>query len=174
MLNAPELRWPPSSLPACHFIDNRFVAAADGATLPMTDPPDGTAFASIARGGAADIAAAVEAAQRSRDGVWGRFSPVQRGRALASMPFDDEADALRLANATGYGLVAGVWTRDGGRGLRMARGVRSGRVFVNSYGGGGGVERPFGGVKHSGYGREKGFEAPYGLTTLKTVVLCHG
>jgi aldehyde dehydrogenase (NAD+) len=96
------------------------------------------------------------------------------GPVLAAMLFADEADAIRLANATDYGLVAGVWTRDGGRQLRMARAVRSGQVFVNSYGAGGGVELPFGGVKHSGYGREKGFEALYGFTTVKTVVLKHG
>ena len=96
------------------------------------------------------------------------------GPVLAAMPFDGEADALRLANATDYGLVTGIWTRDGGRGLRMARGVRSGQVFVNNYGAGGGVEFPFGGVKHSGHGREKGFEALHGFTTLKTVVLRHG
>jgi aldehyde dehydrogenase (NAD+) len=96
------------------------------------------------------------------------------GPVLAAMPFDDEAHAIALANATDYGLVAGVWTRDGGRQLRMARAVRSGQVFVNNYGAGGGVELPFGGVKHSGHGREKGFEALYGFTTLKTVVLRHG
>jgi aldehyde dehydrogenase (NAD+) len=96
------------------------------------------------------------------------------GPVLAAMPFADEADALRLANATDYGLVAGVWTRDGGRQLRVARAVKSGQVFVNNYGAGGGVELPFGGVKHSGYGREKGFEALYGFTTVKTVVLRHG
>jgi len=96
------------------------------------------------------------------------------GPVLVAMPFADEAEAVRLANATGYGLVAGVWTRDGGRQLRLARAIRSGQVFVNGYGAGGGVELPFGGVKHSGYGREKGFEALYGFTTLKTVVLRHG
>ena len=96
------------------------------------------------------------------------------GPVLAAMPFDDEAHAIALANATGYGLVAGVWTRDGARQLRMARAVQSGQVFVNNYGAGGGVELPFGGVKHSGHGREKGFEALYGFTTLKTVVLRHG
>ncbi len=96
------------------------------------------------------------------------------GPVLAAMPFDDEADAARIANATEFGLVAGIWTRDGGRQLRMAKAVRSGQVFVNNYGAGGGVELPFGGVKHSGYGREKGFEALYGFTTLKTVVLRHG
>jgi len=96
------------------------------------------------------------------------------GPVLAAMPFADEAEAIRLANATDYGLVAGVWTRDGGRQLRLARAVQSGQVFVNNYGAGGGVELPFGGVKHSGHGREKGFEALYGFTALKTVVLRHG
>jgi len=96
------------------------------------------------------------------------------GPVLSAMPFGSEADAIRLANATDYGLVAGVWTQDGGRQLRMARAVQSGQVFINNYGAGGGVELPFGGVKHSGYGREKGFEALHGFTSLKTVVLRHG
>jgi aldehyde dehydrogenase (NAD+) len=79
-----------------------------------------------------------------------------------------------MANATSFGLVAGVWTRDGGRQLRMARALRCGQVFINNYGAGGGVELPFGGVKSSGYGREKGFEALLGFTTLKTVAIRHG
>ena len=96
------------------------------------------------------------------------------GPVLAAMPFADEADAIRIANATDFGLVAGVWTANGARQLRVARALRSGQVFINNYGAGGGVELPFGGVKHSGYGREKGFEALYGFTVLKTVVLQHG
>ena len=90
------------------------------------------------------------------------------------MAFDDEADAVRLANATPYGLVAGVWTRDGARQFRMARAIRAGQVFVNNYGAGGGVELPFGGVGRSGHGREKGLEALLGFTQLKTVVFRHG
>ena len=54
------------------------------------------------------------------------------GPVLAAMPFKDEADAVRLANATEYGLVAGVWTENGGRGMRIARAVKSGQVFVNN------------------------------------------
>jgi aldehyde dehydrogenase (NAD+) len=96
------------------------------------------------------------------------------GPVLAAMPFDDEAHAVRLANGTEFGLVAGVWTRDGARQLRMARAIRAGQVFVNSYGAGGGVELPFGGFGHSGHGREKGLEALKGFTALKTVVLQHG
>jgi aldehyde dehydrogenase (NAD+) len=96
------------------------------------------------------------------------------GPVLAAMPFDDEDHAVQLANATAFGLVAGVWTRDGARQFRMARRVKAGQVFINNYGAGGGVELPFGGVKSSGYGREKGFEALIGFTTLKTVAFRHG
>ena len=96
------------------------------------------------------------------------------GPVLAAMSFADEDEAVALANGTPYGLVAGIWTRDGARQLRLARRVRSGQVFINNYGAGGGVELPFGGVKHSGHGREKGFEALYGFTVLKTVAIRHG
>jgi aldehyde dehydrogenase (NAD+) len=97
------------------------------------------------------------------------FGPVQ-----ALMPFDGEAQALAIANGTRFGLVAGVWTRDGSRALRMAHQLRCGQVFINNYGAGGGIELPFGGVKQSGHGREKGFEALYGFSTLKTVAIRHG
>lgn len=97
------------------------------------------------------------------------FGPVQ-----VLIPFDGEDEAVAIANGTAYGLVAGVWTRDGGRALRCARRLQCGQVFVNNYGAGGGVELPFGGVKHSGHGREKGFEALYGFSTLKTVAWQHG
>jgi aldehyde dehydrogenase (NAD+) len=96
------------------------------------------------------------------------------GPVLAAMSFEDEDEAVQLANATKFGLVAGLWTRDGGRQLRVAKRLKSGQVFINNYGAGGGVELPFGGVKSSGYGREKGFEALYGFTTLKTVAIKHG
>jgi hypothetical protein len=66
------------------------------------------------------------------------------------------------------------WTRDGGRQMRLARALKAGQVFVNNYGAGGGVELPFGGMKGSGFGREKGFEALYGFSTVKTVAIRHG
>ena len=96
------------------------------------------------------------------------------GPVLSAMAFQDEDHAVELANATQFGLVAGIWTRDGARQFRMAKRVHSGQVFINNYGAGGGVELPFGGVKSSGYGREKGFEALYGFTTLKTVAIKYG
>lgn len=96
------------------------------------------------------------------------------GPVLCAIPFDTEDEAVAIANSTAYGLVAGVWTQDGGRQFRMARRLRAGQVFVNNYGAGGGVELPFGGTGQSGFGREKGFEALYGFTRLKTVALKHG
>jgi aldehyde dehydrogenase (NAD+) len=95
------------------------------------------------------------------------------GPVLVARPFEGEQEAIALANGTDYGLVAGVWTRDGARQMRLARRIRAGQVFINNYGAGGGVELPFGGVRQSGYGREKGFEALYGFTTLKTVAIRH-
>ncbi len=97
------------------------------------------------------------------------FGPVQ-----VVIPFDTEEQAVQIANGTPYGLVAGVWTNDGARQMRLAKAIRAGQIFINNYGAGGGVELPFGGFGRSGHGREKGFEALYGFSTLKTVAAYHG
>ena len=97
------------------------------------------------------------------------FGPVQ-----VVIPFDDEADALAIANGTDYGLVASIWTENGARQMRLAKALKSGQIFINNYGAGGGVELPFGGIGKSGHGREKGFEALYGFSSLKTVAAKHG
>ena len=112
------------------------------------------------------------------------FGPVPRdaalareevfGPVLAAMPFDDEADAIRLANGTDYGLLAAVWTENAGRLQRVAKAVKAGQVFMNCYGAGGGVELPFGGTKRSGHGREKGLLALEEMSTTKTLVHFHG
>ncbi len=97
------------------------------------------------------------------------FGPVQ-----VVIAFDSEEEAVAIANGTDYGLVAGVWTSNGGRQMRLAKSINAGQVFINNYGAGGGVELPFGGVGKSGHGREKGFEALYGFSVLKTVAARHG
>jgi aldehyde dehydrogenase (NAD+) len=96
------------------------------------------------------------------------------GPVLAVIPFDDENDAIRIANGTAYGLIAGLWTENGGRQMRVAKRLRVGQVYINGYGAGGGIELPFGGFKRSGHGREKGFEAMREYTVAKTVVQYHG
>ena len=95
------------------------------------------------------------------------------GPVLSVMPFEDEADAVALANATPYGLVAGIWTRDGSRAIRVGRKMQVGQVFVNCYGAGGGIELPFGGMKKSGHGREKGFEALHEFSAVRTMLIRH-
>ncbi len=97
------------------------------------------------------------------------FGPVQ-----VMIPFDDEDEALAIANGTEFGLVSSIWSREGARQMRLARKLKTGQVFINNYGAGGGVELPFGGYGHSGHGREKGFEALYGFSQLKTVAALHG
>jgi aldehyde dehydrogenase (NAD+) len=96
------------------------------------------------------------------------FGPVQ-----VIIPFEDEAEAIAIANGTAFGLVASCWSENGARQMRMARALRAGQVFINNYGAGGGVELPFGGRGLSGHGREKGFEALYGFSVLKTVAALH-
>ena len=97
------------------------------------------------------------------------FGPVQ-----VIIAFDSEEEAVQIANSTDYGLVASIWTQNGARQMRLAKALNSGQVFINNYGAGGGVELPFGGVGKSGHGREKGFEALYGFSQLKTVAAFHG
>lgn len=101
-------------------------------------------------------------------------APTLFGPVLAVIPFDDEANAVALANSTDFGLLAGIWTKDGSRQIRMAKRMHCGQVYINCYGAGGGVELPFGGVKRSGHGREKGFLALEEFCNVKTVVQYHG
>ncbi|HEX5214107.1 MAG TPA: aldehyde dehydrogenase family protein, partial [Vicinamibacterales bacterium] len=93
------------------------------------------------------------------------------GPVLAIIDFDELEEAATVANRSDYGLVAGIWTRDINKAMALAARIKSGQVYINTYGAGGGVELPFGGYKKSGYGREKGLESLASYTQVKNVCI---
>ncbi len=127
----------------------------DGETLYRGDTPQGKGFwypCTI-----------VEATNESRIAREEVFGPV-----AALIPFEDEADAIRIANDTPFGLSGSIWTRNGGRALRVARALDTGVLSINSNSSVR-VSTPFGGFKQSGFGRELGMHGLDGYSEVKNV-----
>ena len=92
------------------------------------------------------------------------------GPVLSVLTFNDEEEALQIANNVKYGLVAGIFTSDINRAMRLATRIKAGQIYINEYYAGG-EETPFGGYKQSGFGREKGLEALNNYTQVKNVAI---
>lgn len=92
------------------------------------------------------------------------------GPVLAALTFRDEEEALTIANGTPYGLVAGIFTNDINRALRLVGAIRAGQIYINEYYAGG-EETPFGGTGQSGFGREKGLATLHSYTQIKNIAI---
>jgi aldehyde dehydrogenase (NAD+) len=92
------------------------------------------------------------------------------GPVLSVIPFEDEEQAVEIANSTKYGLASGLWTRDLSRAHRLSRLIQAGTVWVNTYRSAA-AQAPFGGIKQSGYGRERGWHALLEYVRVKNVMI---
>jgi len=140
------------------YLDGQMVEARSGAIFDNFGPTTGEVLNQVASGNAADINAAVASGRRAfTDGDWSQASPAPLvcdeifGPVLSVLTFDDEDEAVAIANGTRYGLAASVWTSNLSRALRTAERLHAGTVSVNAVDAGGTVVL-FGGFKESGIG----------------------
>ena len=150
-----------------NYIANTLQASFSGLLIPMLDPSDGQVFNQIQCSNAADIDAAVRAAQDCLQRHWRQLSAVERGRLLMQLSRKITEHVEELAAIV---QNAGQTCSAGSR-LLVEESIYE--PLLERLGAGSGIELPFGGVKSSGYGRKKGFEALHGFTSHKTVAFKH-
>ena len=111
-----------------------------------------------------------QTASECREAFFHQVDVADEASVAAIIPFEDEEEAVRIANDSPYGLSGSIWTRDGARALRMARAIESGVLSVNSNSSVR-AHTPFGGMKQSGFGRELGMHALDGYSEVKNVFI---
>ena len=157
--NVGPIATPPQFEKICKYVE---IAKAEGATVALGGAPVQVA-GSANRFFPPTILTGVNNGMRiAREEV---FGPV-----VSVIPFEDEAEAIAIANDTIYGLAAGIWTSDMGRALRVSNAVQAGTVWVNTYRAGSHAA-PFGGYKRSGLGREGGLDAMKAFMQVKSVIV---
>ena len=146
------------------FIDSRLVAPDTGLAIVSVDPSNEEPWIEFPDASEKDVDRAVRAAHRAfEEGPWKRMPPAERRKRIRKF-------ADQLANGTRYSFPGVVFTRDIGRAVRLARAVRAGRIWANSYRTTS-MYVPFGGFNESGYGRESGLEALRDYTDTKGVFI---
>ena len=152
------------------FIGGQWIAAQDRQTLPVFSPVDGEQFDSISPGRAHEVDLAVKAANHALEGAWGQLNATERGQIMIRINEKvlENVDELSRLEVKDTGKPISIARNDHLSALlRILRGG-------NCYGAGGGVESPFGGVRKSGHGREKGFLTLEEMSTAKTLVQYYG
>lgn len=164
-----------------HLIGGDWVPAGNGETLDVINPATQEVLLAVPSGRAGDINDAVQAAAAAFP-AWRDASPVARAEAryrwaaifgpvLSVLSYDDDDEAVAIANGTRYGLNASIWTSDVSRAVRLATSVQAGQVTINGFGSFGVIGAPWGGYKHSGFGRTMSADSVLDYTQLKSIII---
>ena len=161
-----------------HLIGGEWAAAASGETIDVINPATREVEgAEVVTGGHKLSGGKFDTGFFVEPTIFDRVDPGMRiaqeeifGPVLSVIGYEDEEEALAIANGTKYGLVASIWTDDVNRAVRLARGVQAGSVYINGFGSRGVIGAPFGGYKYSGFGRTMSADSILDYTQLKTIV----